>query len=703
VCRRARAAQFLALPAFLAAAPAPGQVDPGLRTPEVVVSAASADGTARAVPHGVSVITAQDIARSSSITLGELLGQEANLNLQSFSGSDRRSTVDMRGMGATATSNVLILVDGVRLNETDLSGADLSTVPLSQIERIEVVRGGGAVRWGDGAVAGVINIVTRRAGTGSTGGAVQARAGSYSTTDLRFDARAAAGAWSSAVNLAGLETDGYRDNGFVSSRNAAASVRWLPDGALDFLSARLEATQYRDHSGLPGPVSAADFAAGESARRATRFPNDESRTTDSRVTGGLGFELGAAGSIDLQLALRSRENSFLIGFNPVAPRALQQGLIESRRADLQLRYRVPLDEGRVRLEAGLDARGADYARSGNGVAVPGSTRQAGEVDTRGAFLSGLWQLPAGVSLTAGVREERTTLWRESQSWRAGACRTVTETIQVDVDPGPGVVLVPVVVTRQVDCRDFAYRADGAASRETWRNSAAELGLAWQTDERLLAFASVSRHFRTPNVDELALAAPSLRPQTGRTVEGGVRWVAPERGEAGLTLFHMVVEDEIAFFRDPVAGLGLNRNFVQPTHRSGFEAELRWRPWRRIAVRASLGWVDARFAGGAGEVPLVPRETAAAELEWSPREALRASLGVRHVGSRRDGNDLDGAGFPRLPPYTVVDVALRRDFGNVQIAAGINNLLNEVYSTIAYSATYYPMPGRNGWLQVRWRL
>jgi outer membrane cobalamin receptor len=128
---------------------------------EIIVTAPAADSTLRTVPHSVSLITAEDIEHSPATTLTELLAREANLNLQSFLGNDKRAAIDMRGMGDTSISNVLVLVDGLRLNEVDQSGADFSSIPMSSIERIEIIRGGGSDRYGDGAGGGVINNITK--------------------------------------------------------------------------------------------------------------------------------------------------------------------------------------------------------------------------------------------------------------------------------------------------------------------------------------------------------------------------------------------------------------------------------------------------------------------------------------------------------------------------------------------------------------
>src|SRR5690606_12394155 len=103
-----------------------------------------------------------DIARSAARTLPELLGTRAGIVSRDLYGNTAAlATVDMRGFGATAAQNTLILVDGRRLNDIDQSGVQWASIPLDAIERIEIVRGSGAVQYGDGASAGAINIITR--------------------------------------------------------------------------------------------------------------------------------------------------------------------------------------------------------------------------------------------------------------------------------------------------------------------------------------------------------------------------------------------------------------------------------------------------------------------------------------------------------------------------------------------------------------
>src|SRR5262249_5756351 len=111
-----------------------------------------------------TVITAQDIAHSPSNNLPDILAQVPGLQLTTLFGSPVngvKTSVDLRGFGAFATANTLILINGRRLNDIDMAQVDLSTIPLTSIERIEITRGNsGAVLYGDNAIGGVINIVT---------------------------------------------------------------------------------------------------------------------------------------------------------------------------------------------------------------------------------------------------------------------------------------------------------------------------------------------------------------------------------------------------------------------------------------------------------------------------------------------------------------------------------------------------------------
>src|SRR5918995_6915081 len=177
--------KYLVLAASAAAACCAYAADiPVTRTEPVVVTATRFEERYVSQPVNLTVITAEEIRASPAKTVPDLLAERAGIVVRDLFGNNASSTtVDMRGFGSTGTQNTLILVDGRRVVDIDLSGVQWSAVPLSAIERIEIVRGGGSVLYGEGATAGVINIITRSPAPGKTELTLRGSVGSYDTRE----------------------------------------------------------------------------------------------------------------------------------------------------------------------------------------------------------------------------------------------------------------------------------------------------------------------------------------------------------------------------------------------------------------------------------------------------------------------------------------------------------------------------------------
>lgn len=652
--------------------------------PVIVVTSPGEDGGAFTVPHSVSVITRADIERAGAASLADVLAREAGVNLRSFTGNDKFTAIDLRGMGDTSVSNVLILVDGVRLNEVDLSGADLSSVPLSSIQSIEIVRGGGAVRWGDGAAGGVINIVTRPPRAGAARGSVGASAASYEGRAAFADVAGGAGSWRARAALSAARTDGYRQNSELDRRDGSFELRYLPTAAPLELFGRV--ARHKDRYGLPGPVSATAFASGEAARRASNQPFDGGETDDRRLTLGASLDLDARGRLEWQTSWRDRDNPYLIGYNPLAPIVNQMSRITSDSADTRIRYSLAFDAWGRNHDFGVGAhrQTADYIRRENGENIVGSSsRRIGDLTGEGLYAETTLRGPHGLAFNVGARANRTQT----------SIRDERYTQQCDFIFIGGIPI-------PVNCVN-AYRVQSHRS-DTWRDQAYELGLTWKLDSARVLFASASRHFRTPNIDELAFADGDLHPQRGLTLETGLRFSNARGNEFSATVFGMRVEDEIYFGQNPVSGLSLNRNYDRPTRRLGAELQARWRIAPDVSLTGNAAYVQPRFEGTDADIPHVPRRTASLGAEWKAASALRLSAHARYAGSRYDGNDITNRLYPKLPAYGVVDVGARYAIGEAELHLSVNNVFDEVYSTVAYSANYYPMPGRNYQAGLRWQ-
>ena len=186
---------FLVLPSFAQETPPTSGEEPQEppRTTMVIeVGSRSAERSRTDTPVPVDVVPVEEIAGDSGqLDLGQLLQYVApsfNSNRQSGSdGSDHIDAATLRGLGP---DQVLVLINGKRRHTSSLVyifgsrargnvGTDLNTIPVSAIDRIEILRDGAAAQYGSDAIAGVINIVLRK----STGGDVLLSAGQFTEGD----------------------------------------------------------------------------------------------------------------------------------------------------------------------------------------------------------------------------------------------------------------------------------------------------------------------------------------------------------------------------------------------------------------------------------------------------------------------------------------------------------------------------------------
>ncbi|MDG5976441.1 outer membrane cobalamin receptor protein [Hydrogenophaga taeniospiralis CCUG 15921] len=149
-----------ALPlAILVSSLSHAQTTPAPDLPEVVVTATRSDTRADILLSDVVVIEAEAIRQASGRSLSELLTRTAGLQMSSNGGLGKQSGLFVRG---TETRHVLLLIDGVRYGSSTSGAASWDNIPLSAIERIEVLKGPASALYGSDAVGGVVQVFTRR-------------------------------------------------------------------------------------------------------------------------------------------------------------------------------------------------------------------------------------------------------------------------------------------------------------------------------------------------------------------------------------------------------------------------------------------------------------------------------------------------------------------------------------------------------------
>jgi iron complex outermembrane receptor protein len=128
-----------------------------IRVSPIVVTASRAEHLAEEAPVSVSVASSTDIARRATLGVDEAIARVPGVEIQDGQIGIRGSSGYSKGLG----SRVLLLVDGVPANEADRDGIDWDLLPVTEVERVEVVKGTASALYGSSALGGVVNVITR--------------------------------------------------------------------------------------------------------------------------------------------------------------------------------------------------------------------------------------------------------------------------------------------------------------------------------------------------------------------------------------------------------------------------------------------------------------------------------------------------------------------------------------------------------------
>ncbi|TAK91849.1 MAG: TonB-dependent receptor [Burkholderiaceae bacterium] len=200
--------------------------------PTVVVTASRAPRTLGEEIADISVIPREEIERAGQQTVADLLQQQPGIELGRNGGAGAATSIFMRGANS---SQVVVLVDGVRINSPSFLGISWQALPLAQVERIEILRGPASGLYGADAIGGVIQIFTRQGKSGFNG-EIAAGVGSYGLNNQSVNLRGGSEAVRYAVTVGQEAARGFsaktrlvadRDNDGYQSKNAGANLDLL--------------------------------------------------------------------------------------------------------------------------------------------------------------------------------------------------------------------------------------------------------------------------------------------------------------------------------------------------------------------------------------------------------------------------------------------------------------------------------------------
>lgn len=182
----------------------------------VVESPSRSPKSVSRVPENVTVVTAPDIKLMNAHTVADALNSITGVQVNLTGGPGSISSAAIQG---SDISHVTVFMDGVPLNNLSDNVTDVGSIPVQNIEKIEIIKGPASSAWGS-ALGGVINIITKSGNNDKPGGVVSASYGERNTEDFRAETSGKEGRLGYYVNAGRLQTDGFRSHNDFAGNNA---------------------------------------------------------------------------------------------------------------------------------------------------------------------------------------------------------------------------------------------------------------------------------------------------------------------------------------------------------------------------------------------------------------------------------------------------------------------------------------------------
>ena len=627
----------------------------------IVVTGTRTEKVAERIPANITVIDEEDIKNSNAKNVVDLLQTEEGIIVRDLLGNGKNAQVDLRGYGETAPYNTLVLVDGRRVNSIDLSGVDWTQIPIEQIERIEVVRGTGSVLYGDNAVGGVINIITKIPSE-KTALALAGTVGSYERNKAQLSVNGGKDNLFGSLYASYDETDGYRDNNNFRARDVGGKIVFDPT---EFLSLNLSGSYHSDDFGLPGPLTQQEE---DDDRKATTRHFDEGQSTDRYIRAGFELDFGNYGSFVTDFSYRNRETeATFVSFTSAADSDIDTWSITPR-------Y---VWEGEILSHGNTLIAGVDfYWTDQEGESFFGDPLQKSgltdlERQSYGFYLNDEFHLIQNLILSLGARREK---------------------VEYDI--------------KQKDLLfGFAPLDDSVSEWE----SAYSVGLTFVYADKSSVFLRANRSFRFPLTDEIVVfdfftgdivVNTDLKTQVGNHYELGIRHFFTPKIQGRVTLFRAEINDEIFFNPSTFA----NENHPE-TLRQGVEVGVKGDLYNRVTIFGNYTYTEATFEKDPfkdNDVPAVPRNKITVGVRvYDVLPGLVFASEYNYVGDSYAISDLANE-FEKLDDYFTIDARVSYEWKRFKAFFGVNNITGEEYAEYAAIGGFptdlnlYPAPERN-WL------
>jgi outer membrane receptor protein involved in Fe transport len=635
-------------------------------------------------PASVNVIDGDEIRQSPAVIADDVLRQVPTFSLfrrtTAISANPTAQGVSLRGIGPSGVSRTLVLIDNVPFNDPFGGWVYWTRVPLEDVDRIEMVNGSGSSLYGNYAMGGVINVVSRRPTKRTL--ELSPQFGSRSTPKLDVYGSDVWGKVGVAVNASAFDTDGFKQvkaneagpidtNAAVKFSNFTSKIDYNPSARVSTFVRGGYFEENRDNA----KVATADCPpVGPNC-------SEESNSTVFRSVNG-GTRMVLRDQSDLQVTAFydsvSYHQNFLavpntvtratarVTLNQFVPTRNTGGMVQwSRAIGVKNFFTAGTDWRWVKGDSNEDAMDAI-----TGTTVVTHRVSGGRQRGLGGFVQDIYKPTVKLTITGSARVDK---WR---SYDGHNLETTVATGQPTAGNNP----------------NLADKEDTVGSPR--------IAALYHLTSRVNVWGDIGKGYRAPTLNELyrqfrvgaklTLANENLSSERLLGGETGLSVSLPHDVLVHTTWYDNRMTDPVSTKNLNPAGTTVQRVNLGKTRIWGWQTDVETHlndSWRVTAgylynsAKVEENPLDPTLVGK--YLVQVPKNRGSAQITYANPKYLNASLGMQFIGRQFDDDQnvvvVPGETTPGLPEYAMVDITLSRAFGrNFEVYFGVQNLLDKEY-------------------------
>ena len=626
--------------------------EPVIQTEEIIVKNYKYDSKEGLSPYSVEIHSAKEIALAGSASLMDYLAQHTSLNIMPSYGDKSKPLIDMRGYGVeSGYQNVVISVDGQRLNNIDMSSQLIGSIDISSIERIEIAKGTGSVKYGDGAMGGVIQIYTKD----YNGYSLETAFGSSGTVKKIANAGFKGKKFNLSVNstddrhagFSDRDVTGQRDNFQNKSQSAKLNIAASNDLLLNF-----GVSSSRINSYLKGPMTKEEFVNNPAQHSGATYNNYD--TDSDKYSTGLAYKVNKKLNVTADYYYEDKIYNATRAYGSLYTK-------DYKGLNLSAEYL----EKNYTISTGLDYFDGERVDTTNA----GTTTK----DNIAIYIESEFQpnwLPEKAALSAGIRQERV---------------------------------------------DYTHSDATASYSTHESLTAWDVGLNYVVDSQLSFFGNVNHAYQAPDIDRFFEGVYEnwvwvrrdfngfIKPSEVNTINMGVNHIT-QANKLKIVAFYSDLENEIVYINSTVG----NGN-IDNSEKYGLEIHDTYKFNNKSNINLVYKYIEAKIGKNSDgfidgkTLPGVPKHSILANLQHKFSDQMQFNLS--HTWKQRAFimSDYANTNAQKAPAYSSTDANIDYEvkrfpqFKKVRLYGSVTNIFEHKNALQGYADSLYAFNFSRAWM------